>query len=113
MHGVSSDPLLRIFNREELTGPDTDRSAFLDPICSLIILNDNKPLLVSDTHKQPASPALDFIHTQGVHSFIGVPLHTEDGESLGTICLMDPAAGRYTKEELDILSAMAYFSPIL
>lgn len=109
VHGVSSDPLLRIFNREELTGPDTDRSAFLDPICSLIILNDNKPLLVSDTHKQPASPALDFIHTQGVHSFIGVPLHTEDGESLGTICLMDPAAGRYTKEELDILSAMAYF----
>ncbi|NQX49673.1 response regulator [Paenibacillus tritici] len=109
VYGVSSDPLLRVFNREELTAPDTDGSAFFDPICSLITLNNNKPLLVADTHTQPASPALGFIHTRGVHSFIGVPLITEDGESLGTICLMDPAAGSHTKEDLDILSAMAYF----
>lgn len=109
IHGLGLVPLLRTFNREAPIMKEEDNFALLDPIRSLVILNDNKPTLVADTHNHPGSTALEFIHARGIHSFIGVPLITEQGEAVGTICLMDPAAGLHTKEDLDIISAMAYF----
>lgn len=110
IHGLGLSPLLRTFNRQECIVQEADTLALLDPIRSLIVLNDNKPTLIADTHDHPCgSSALELIYTRGIHSFVGVPLITEQGESVGTICLMDPAAGLHTKKDLDILSAIAYF----
>lgn len=109
IHGMDADPLVRILNREELFEQEADSFPVLDHIRSLILLHDNKPLLVSDTHDYPESTELNYIHAQGVHSFIGVPLMTVNGESLGAICLMDRSAGRYSDKDKDLLSAIAYF----
>lgn len=109
IHRMGADPLVRSLNREGLFEHEADSFLVGDHIRSLILLDDNKPLLVSDTHDYSDSTALDYIYAQGVRSFIGIPLMTANGESLGAICLMDRSAGRYSNEERDLLSAIAYF----
>lgn len=109
IQGTGSGFHVRMFNREALIVQDEEPFPFLDHMNSLISLNDNKPLLVSDTLAYPKSPGLEFIHTQGAHSFMGAPLMSEKGDWFGTICLIDGAAGRYKREDLEILSAIAYF----
>jgi signal transduction histidine kinase len=107
------EPILKVVNHENEFVKETEGSSFLENICNLIILNDNKPLHVPDTLKHPQANKLKFIHKMGVNSFIGVPLIFENGRSNGTICLMDQAAGKYKDDDLNLLYALANFFAFL
>jgi len=104
-----TEPILKIYNEDDVFAKGSDGIVLMENICSLIIMNDNKPLRVINTQEHPPSQELECIRNKGVHSFIGVPLVFEDGRSHGTICVLDQESGEYTDDDVRVLYALAIF----
>ncbi|SNY57086.1 GAF domain-containing protein [Paractinoplanes atraurantiacus] len=54
------------------------------------VVRQNAPLLIADTHDDPAHTANPLVTITGVRSYAGVPLHS-DGQPVGPLCVL---AGR-------------------
>jgi serine/threonine protein kinase len=76
-------------------------------ICSHTILK-REPLVVGDLAADPRFAENPFV-TEAPHLrfYAGAPLVTEDGHSLGTLCVLDRVPRVLTAEQIDSLSALA------
>ena len=76
-------------------------------VCKYAVAAGDQPLIIDDTrhHALPVdTPALrDF----GVRAYLGVPLGTHDGHSLGTLCVVDHQPRRWSDEDVAVVRDLA------
>ncbi|MEU4626540.1 GAF domain-containing protein [Actinoplanes sp. NPDC023801] len=73
--------------------------------CATVVRHD-MPLLITDTHDDPAHTANPLVMITGVRSYAGVPLHL-DGQAVGSLCVLAAEPGRFTHAALDTLISLA------
>ncbi|MEU8820098.1 GAF domain-containing protein [Actinoplanes sp. NPDC048796] len=70
------------------------------------VVRHNTPLLIADTHDDPAHTANPLVMVTGVRSYAGVPLHS-DGQPVGSLCVLAGEPGAFTAAHLDALAELA------
>jgi hypothetical protein len=66
-----------------------------------------KPLIVEDARKHPFLHDNDAIRDLGVIAYAGIPLHSSDGQALGTLCVIDHKPRKWTTDEIELLTSIA------
>lgn len=67
------------------------------------VVDDDAPLVVTDCRQDPRVPAGDGV----VIAYAGYPLHTPDGQVLGSFCVVDHVPRQWTAGNLDTLADLA------
>ncbi len=65
------------------------------------------PFVVEDMHAHQLLAGSPAIADLGVVAYVGVPLVTEDGMALGTLCVIDHRPRAWTAEEIGLLTDLA------
>ena len=87
-----------------LNVPQIDRGPGL---CASAILQD-APWILNDAKNDPRSLANPLVAGEfGLQFYVGVPLHTNDGFNLGTLCVIDRAARSVSEEQIAHLTDLA------
>ena len=73
--------------------------------CATVVRHD-APLLISDTHDDPAHTANPLVMITGVRSYAGVPLHLH-GQPVGSLCVLSGQPGMFTDSDLWALIDLA------
>jgi GAF domain-containing protein len=71
-------------------------------------VDSREPLVLSDVRDHPLLRQSLAIRDLGVIAYAGVPLITDDGHVLGTLCVIDHRPRAWTADELDILADLAH-----
>ncbi len=66
------------------------------------------PLVIEDAVLLPVFRDLPGVKAMGVRAYAGVPLLTEEGDTLGTFCALDFAPRHWTEQDLDVLTEFAH-----
>ncbi|GID32851.1 GAF domain-containing protein [Paractinoplanes brasiliensis] len=74
--------------------------------CALVVEHD-RPLIIDDTHDDPAHVDNPIVTVCGVRSYAGVPLHDPDGHLVGTLILMHTEPRAFKPTDLAALQAAA------
>ena len=101
------DDVRQFFKARE--GYDGPVEAPLDVGYCPIVVEQAAPLVISDTHADPVHAANPAASEGGIRFYAGVPLLTDEGHVLGTLCVLDkaPRPAGLTSEQLEMLSALA------
>jgi hypothetical protein len=67
----------------------------------------SEPLVVSDAREHPTLKDNLAVPDLGVIAYAGVPLITEDGHAIGSLCAIDHQPRVWTREQIDLLSDLA------
>ena len=78
-----------------------------DSICRHVV-ESAVPLIISDTSTSEIAQALNTDPAWWVKSYVGVPLATADGVTLGTLCAMDTVPRTWTDTEIESLGDLAF-----
>ena len=81
-------------------------SALPDSICS-VVLRSPAPVVIGDTRGDDRVKEMPAVTTLGVASYLGIPLITADGLTLGSLCAIDLRPRRWTPEEVATLGDLA------
>lgn len=73
--------------------------------CAIVVCRD-APLLIADTHDDPAHTTNPLVTITGVRSYAGVPLHL-NGQTVGSLCVLDGRPAMFTASVLDTLTGLA------
>ncbi|MDY7085445.1 MAG: GAF domain-containing protein [Actinomycetota bacterium] len=74
--------------------------------CALVVEHD-RPLIIDDTHDDPAHVVNPIVTVCRVRSYAGAPLHDPDGHLVGTLILMHTEPGAFKPTDLAALEAAA------
>jgi GAF domain-containing protein len=66
-----------------------------------------KPLIIDDARDHPVLRDNLAIRDMNIVAYAGIPLMTESGEALGTLCVIDDKPRRWTTEETSLLAQIA------
>ena len=66
-----------------------------------------RPLIVEDARKHPDLLDNEAIRDMDVIAYAGIPLESEGGLPIGTLCVIDHKPRRWTDEEVDLLREIA------
>lgn len=76
-------------------------------LCASAILHET-PWVLNDASVEPASLANPLVAGEfGLRFYAGIPLKTQDGHNLGTLCVIDKEPRVITQEETEILQDLA------
>jgi signal transduction histidine kinase len=76
-------------------------------LCAITILSDD-PLIVADTHDYEELRQSPWTHGEkGIRFYAAVPLTTNDGFRLGTLCVIDYTPRNPTPQQLRMLASLA------
>jgi GAF domain-containing protein len=68
----------------------------------------DEPLHIIDTELDPEFVNYELVTGPlKIRSYLAAALHTSDGDSIGTLCLMETKPRQYTAEQLDLLAELA------
>ena len=68
----------------------------------------NEPLIVEDARKHPVLHDNEAIRDLDVIAYAGIPLHSADGQPLGTLCVIDHKPRKWTDDEVELLTSIAH-----
>jgi PAS domain S-box-containing protein len=66
-----------------------------------------QPLVISDAREHPLVRGNPAVLEFGLVAYLGIPLLTEDGHALGTLCVLDTVPRAWTEQELSTLRDLA------
>ncbi|KRC17599.1 sensor domain-containing diguanylate cyclase [Acidovorax sp. Root217] len=66
------------------------------------------PLVIEDATLLPVFRDVPSVKAMGVRAYAGVPLLTEEGDTLGTFCAIDFVPRHWTEQDLDVLTEFAH-----
>ncbi len=91
-----------------LTGWAGDRrgTALSHSFCQHVVMND-APVIIEDALRSPVVADNLAISRLGVISYVGVPLRTAGGYTLGALCAIDGVPKKWTAEQVAILQDIA------
>lgn len=88
-------------------GVDTTEAARSETFCTHVI-SAGQALVVADARDDPRFAANPHVLADGgVRFYAGVPIHSPDGQSIGTVCVFDSAPRQLTGTELEALADLA------
>ncbi len=70
-------------------------------------ITTRQPLLIEDATKHPLVAASPAVSETDAIAYIGIPLITDDGLAVGSLCAIDSEPRRWTDHELEILTGLA------
>ena len=70
-------------------------------------LDGPAPFVVDNMHTHPLLAGSPAIADLGVVAYVGIPLVTEDGLALGTLCVIDHRPRTWTADEIGLLTDLA------
>lgn len=65
-------------------------------------------LVIEDATLLPVFRDVPSVKAMGVRAYAGVPLLTDEGDTLGTFCAIDFAPRHWTEQDLDVLTELAH-----
>ena len=84
-----------------------DRSAIRSgTICSTVI-NSPDPVVIGDARELPQFRDLSLVLELGVVAYLGIPLVTNEGHALGSLCAVDSQPRDWSPEEVETLRDLA------
>jgi CheY-like chemotaxis protein len=87
-------------------GVELDVAPREDTVCTYAIL-DEDVTVVEDTREDPRFGDNDAIEAAGVRFYAGAPVVTDDGQAIGSFCLMDDEPRSFDAEEARLLAMFA------
>ncbi|MFI7598156.1 ATP-binding protein [Actinoplanes sp. NPDC049681] len=88
-------------------GPDDSRQTPLSHSYCRYVVADDAPLVVPDARVDERLRDNPAITEYAAIAYAGVPLHSPDGEVLGTLCVVDAEPREWTDEQVSILRDLA------
>ncbi len=90
------------------TGVDGDatENPLADSFCQYVIAS-GAPLITGDAATDPITRDNPSIASMGIAAWAGMPVHSPDGQVLGTFCVVDQRVREWTSDDLEVLSALA------
>lgn len=81
-----------------------DRS---DTICTLLVKEPEKSLLINDTVNDQRVRDFKFVKSGDVGSYLGVPIMSNNGNPLGSVCCTNVGTSNFTYDQLNALSMIS------
>ncbi len=76
-------------------------------LCSLAIM-ENQPTIFNDATAEPCLLANPLVAGEfGLRFYAGAPIITDDGQAIGTVCVVDKEPREFSEKELELLKAFA------
>ncbi|MEM6529351.1 MAG: GAF domain-containing protein [Chloroflexota bacterium] len=75
-------------------------------LCQYVVMS-GEPLIVTDATINPTVKDNLAVKEFHVRSYLGMPLQTEDGERLGSFCVMDMKPRIWTDDEIAVIKAFS------
>lgn len=66
-----------------------------------------KPLIVADAREHPFGEDVRVLQDPGVIAYLGVPLMTSEGQTVGAFCAIGPVLRRWCDQEVTLVAEMA------
>jgi diguanylate cyclase len=66
--------------------------------------SNSAPRVCSDAAADPIYSTLELFRAWSVHSYMGFPLELSDGARVGSLCAMSAEPGRFSSQDLELLS---------
>jgi hypothetical protein len=85
----------------------SDRETPLSYSFCQYVVRDQAPLVVSDAREHPVLRDNLAVPEMGVVAYAGVPLMSEDGHPLGSLCAIDARPRHWTTEQVELLGELA------
>ncbi|WP_017304935.1 GAF domain-containing sensor histidine kinase [Spirulina subsalsa] len=82
------------------------RLPLIESFCQYII-DTHQPLVIEDTAQDSLFARSILFQHYGIHSYLGVPLITQDGECIGTLTIMDLQPRSFAEREIEFLHLTA------
>lgn len=76
-------------------------------LCHYTILSDG-PLVLKDASATPVFRDVPTVESLGVKAYVGIPLVTEDGQTIGSFCAIDFTPREWTDQDIEILTELAH-----
>ena len=70
-------------------------------------IQSSAPLVVDDAAAHPVYRDIPSVKSLGIGAYIGVPLVMDDGQAIGTFCVIDTKPRRWTPTEIEALTELA------
>jgi serine phosphatase RsbU (regulator of sigma subunit) len=74
--------------------------------CHLIVATD-RPLIVDDAARDERLAGIASVGRLGIGAWAGYPIHSEDGQVLGALCVLDSAPRAWTRAHREALAVLA------
>lgn len=85
----------------------TDRETPLSHSLCAHVVATNEPLKITDARRDPRFDDHPAVCDLGIAAYLGVPLQTTDGITLGTLCVADQEPREWRRDALHILQRMS------
>ncbi len=85
---------------------ETTRRLSGETFCSHALVSEGL-LIIDDARKHPEYAAVPTVRTLGVVAYLGIPLHSADGQPLGAFALIDLKPRRWTRDEITTACLLA------
>jgi PAS domain S-box-containing protein len=77
-----------------------------DSLCAVTVLEE-APLIVNDAASDPRVATLPPVTSGVVGAYLGVPLVSADGQTIGALCVFDPMPRSWSQNDLELLQQLA------
>ncbi|MBV9774733.1 MAG: PAS domain S-box protein [Gemmatimonadetes bacterium] len=71
------------------------------------VIDSGEPLVIPDTLADPVYRQVPTVRTLGVRAYVGIPLVTSDGYTIGSFCAIDSHPREWTPTEVEVLTELA------
>lgn len=77
-----------------------------DSLCAVTVLEE-APLIVNDAASDPRVATLPPVTSGLVGAYLGVPLVSADGQTIGALCVFDPIPRSWSQNDVELLQQLA------
>lgn len=101
--------LIKEHSQEFLTchGANWTPTAREDSICTYTILEENEVTLIGDVKSDPRFERNERLDEMGIRSYAGANLTTDDGLSIGTLCVYDDEPRTFSADDQEFLGKLS------
>src|ERR1700760_22298 len=85
----------------------SSRNAEISQTICRYVIGDDEPLIVEDARDHPQLREKLVVADMGVVAYAGMPLHSEDGHAIGTLCAIDVRPRAWAPPEVAALRRLA------
>ncbi|WP_051569570.1 GAF domain-containing SpoIIE family protein phosphatase [Cryptosporangium arvum] len=88
------------------TDPGERQNPVGESFCQYVV-NSGEPLIVGDVTRDPVTAGNPSIEKMGVRAWAGFPVHSPDGQILGTFCVVDTVPRVWTDDDVQVLETLS------
>ncbi|MFC4388624.1 diguanylate cyclase domain-containing protein [Gracilibacillus marinus] len=101
--------IVKVLNEDSGIMPfqDNQQIDIKGSFCQQIFFGSQEPLIINNTKTHPFTCQLPITELANIHSYMGVPVFYKNGNMYGTLCAIGSEAGKFTEEDIEILTSFA------